>query len=1050
MSTGVRATAADAVEDRSKLPPFVGRDAELQVLRQAWRLAVAGDRQIVLISGDPGIGKTSLANELADEARAAGGWVLMGSAPPGRAVPYAPMVDALTEAARSAPLDVLARRPLLAHVVPEIGARIAGQPPTPQDREQLFWDAVGLLGDLSDLAPVLLILDDLHRADRSTVRMLQYVLPRTGDCPMLVIAAYCDTSVDRADPFSGLLTQLLADHGVSHMVLPGIAREAVPDILPSPSVIDAVWARSEGNPLFLAELLRHVDPSLPRVDPRTLPRSVELGVSRRLARLDGVTRQLLAVASLIGHEFSLELVAASGEVPWSRIAAATDEALDAGIIQPVVGSARFQFSHEVVRLAVERRVALHRGVQVHGKIRKALEESPATSAVDIARLAFHSAAAAPVGGSMSAARYASQAGDQAMVVLAYDEAAGWYGQALGLVTGIGRESSDVRCNLLLCLGDAHNRSGEKVRARAAYLEAAALAKILDDSQRLARATQALADQVANQVPAVERPVTLAAVAAPRPPAAWKPAIRTVTPPAPPPPAGPPPRPAARRRAVAPKPVAESAPAPSKPSKSVTPEPAPPKAGRPTKPARPPKAERPGSGAEPVAARAKARSIRRAPAATVAPRNEPEDLAEITGLTDDLAELAMPRPRPRTESRRADPVPPPAVPELDPDDFIDLEEHTPPAPELDPAWAGVYDPRPTTTWVRESTSDMVHSYSHGRVVNSLRARHSRVWGPEDVEERLRASDQIIEMATASEDDDLAMEGYGWRLVDRLEMGRVVQADEDIAAHAVLANASGDPRHRRDAATWSVMRAILDGRYLDARSALTDVMAFGERARDPHIALMVCAAQQYWLTLEWGTDDELAALLDAHRTHIPRDERGPAWRAALALLLARARRFDEARDELDAISDHELVTRPHDAVWLQMAACSIEAADMVGDTRVAFALAPHLDPFAERVVVGSRGFVCLGSAARYAGLAVAMLEDWELADRYFDMALQVNRRLGSPPQLAHTQADWGHALMARGRRTDRKRGEAMMVAGASLADDLEMRRLASATRLRRGGR
>ena len=336
------------------------------------------------------------------------------------------------------------------------------------------------------------------------------------------------------------------------------------------------------------------------------------------------------------------------------------------------------------------------------------------------------------------------------------------------------------------------------------------------------------------------------------------------------------------------------------------------------------------------------------------------------------------------------------------------------------------------------------------MSSLRARHSRVWGPDDIEERLRASDQIIEMATASEDDELALEGFGWRLVDRLELGRVVQADDDIASHAALANSSGDPRHRRDAATWAVMRALLDGRFLDARSAMTDVMAFGQRARDPRIATMVCAAQQYWLTLEWGSDDELSDLLESHRTQVPRAERGPAWRAALALLLARARRFDEARAELEQITDHELETRPHDAVWLQMAACSVEAADLVGDTRVALALAPHLDPFADRVVVGSRGLVCLGAASRYAGLAVAMLEEWDLADRYFETALQLNRRLDSQPQLAHTQANWGHALMARGRRTDRKRGEAMMTAGASLADDLEMRRLAAATRLRRSGR
>ena len=124
--------------------------------------------------------------------------------------------------------------------------------------------------------------------------------------------------------------------------------------------------------------------------------------------------------------------------------------------------------------------------------------------------------------------------------------------------------------------------------------------------------------------------------------------------------------------------------------------------------------------------------------------------------------------------------------------------------------------------------------------------------------------------------------------------------------------------------------------------------------------------------------------------------------------------------------------------------------MGDARIASALAPHLDPFAERVVVGPRGLVCLGSAARFAGVTMAMLEEWELADSYFDTALQVNRRLGSQPQLAHTQADWGHALMARGRRTDRKRGEAMMTAGGERGAPPEMRRLAAATRLRRVGR
>ena len=420
-----------------------------------------------------------------------------------------------------------------------------------------------------------------------------------------------------------------------------------------------------------------------------------------------------------------------------------------------------------------------------------------------------------------------------MVVLAYDEAAGWYGQALGLVTGIGRESSDVRCKLLLCLGDAHERLRRQDPRRAAYLEAATLAKVLDDSQRLARATQALSDQVAQQVPTVDRPAAAPTVAAPRPPAAWRPAIKTVTPPPAPPtppppgPPGPPPDAGLRLRGRRPRP-----PLPSPRSRPPSPATTPVAPNVTSKVKRVKARAEAKASAEPVTARPKVRTSRRSAQKSSTPTTgtrrstEVEDLAEITGLTDDLAEIATPRrARPQPPASQPpvtqspvtqppvtqSPVTQPPTPgrtlrrpcrtfrrpcrSWTPPTSSTWPTTTPRPPEADSAWAGVYDPRPTTTWVRENPASVGHSYSHERVVNSLRARHSRVWGPEDIEERLRASDQIIEMATGAEDDELALEGYGWRLVDRLEMGRVVQADEDIALHAALANASGDPRHRR---------------------------------------------------------------------------------------------------------------------------------------------------------------------------------------------------------------------------------------------------------------
>jgi len=329
--------------------------------------------------------------------------------------------------------------------------------------------------------------------------------------------------------------------------------------------------------------------------------------------------------------------------------------------------------------------------------------------------------------------------------------------------------------------------------------------------------------------------------------------------------------------------------------------------------------------------------------------------------------------------------------------------------------------------------------------ALRARHSRPWGPEDLDERLQASNQIVDIALATDDEELALEGYSWRIVDRLELGRLSQADEDIAAFAALASASGDPLHRRDAAAYSAMRAMLEGRFDDARSAFIDIRALAERAGDTKDT-QGDRDQRYWMSLEWGSE-ESAAAVEASLKALPL---GRAWAATVALLLARTRRYDDAREWLASISEHVLSTRPFDAEWMQMAVCALEAGALVRDSRIATIVGPLIQPYADRVVVLSRGLVCLGSTARFAGLAAATCGDWQLAERNFDNAVVVNRRLEAYPALAHTQAEWGWALLAQGRRADRSRAESFLAQARDLADELDMRRLAADIRVRRGGR
>ncbi len=1039
----MRGSAVDVVEgDRGSLPAFVDRVADIQELQQAWRRAFGGKRQVVLLAGEPGMGKTTLVERLAREVVGAGGRVLWGTCPPDPSTPYAPVAEILARAAAIAPTDVVSRYGVLAHIAPGLGARTSHVPPVPSDRRELFHAAAGLIAELASRSPILLVVDDLHRAHRSTVRLLQYVLSATREVPMLVVGTYCDTSVDRAHAVSSLLADLSGDPDVTHKVLDGLPLEAVRDILPNPAVVDTLWTRAEGNPLFLGELLRHVGTALPTVDPRTLPQSVDAGVARRLARMDAGTRQLLAVAAIIGPEFSLDTVARTGEVPPDRLLAAAEEAVAGEIIEPEGEPNSYRFVHDAVRSAVEHRVAANRGIHVHGRLAEELEKTPAVAEDHLVQLAFHAAGASPVGGSVSAAAHAAKAGDQALAQLAFDEAAEWYGVGLGLLVRHSGDAAQLKCRLLVSLGDAHDRAGEQVRARHSFLEAVAIARTVNDPGLISLAESALSRSpwpvpvhkpilskiplgTQNQHPFLmpEPPPVkllplgelLATASAPDVLPA-KPARRSTPQVA----AEQEMRAAAHRAAVAAEAAAHRSPPGSAPAQPSTKATTSAKAGA---KASAKAATKAATKAEPVSTKGKSRkatAAEPAAASVVAPVPTTPARARRRPAAAPVADVAPRRPM-------ADPY--------TPDDLSEL-------------WA---DPEPASTpmgWSEAPWDDDDHtpaSRHTGSRLSALRARHSRPWGPEDLEERLRASEQIVAIAEATDDGDLAMEGYAWRIADRMEMGRLSQADEDIAAFSNLANAIGDPIYRRDAAAYAAMRAIFEGRWDDARSALLDVKALAERAGDTK-ETPGGREQRYWMALEWGSDDAVAEV-EASLKALPV---GRAWAAQVALILARTRRYDEAQEWLGTMSEHVVTARPFDAEWMQMAACALEAGALVRDPRLATILLPLIQPYADQVVVLTGGLMCLGSTARFAGLAAATCGDWELADRNFDLAVGTNRKLEAYPALAHSQAEWGWALLAQGRRADNKRAESLLVQARDLADELDMRRLAADIRVRRGGR
>jgi predicted ATPase len=322
---------------------------------------------------------------------------------------------------------------------------------------------------------------------------------------VLVVASYCDTAVDRVHPLATLLDALAGVDDVTAVRLQGLGPDVVAAMVPDADLAEALAAHGEGNPLYLGELLREmrhtgrlgedgtVDGDVP-FDADLLPRSTEDLLHRRISRLRPATRRLLAVASVVGRPFDLELVAATEEVRTERLRASAADGVAAGLLEPAgAGDGRYRFPHSVTRRAAYRRLAPNTRVRLHRRVGEALERSSTEGddACRLAEMAAHFCAASPVGRSDVAARYAAAAGDAAMAVLAYETAADLYGRALALLDCSAPSSWSARCHLLLSLAEAQRQALEPVRARQALLEAATAAEAHDDARLLARVRDAL-------------------------------------------------------------------------------------------------------------------------------------------------------------------------------------------------------------------------------------------------------------------------------------------------------------------------------------------------------------------------------------------------------------------------------------------------------------------------------------------------------------------------------------------------------------------------------
>jgi hypothetical protein len=465
--------------------PFVGRDAEFDELVRGLDEAGEGSGLVFFLTGEPGIGKTRMMQELTRLARERGCQVAGGRCwEEGGAPAYWPWIQAVR--ALGGDFERLAP-----------GARGSVDPETARFR--LFDAAARFLLERARAQPLVVLLDDLHAADAASLVLLRFVGEMVPGAPLVVVGAYREREAqahERPELFAEL-----ARLG-PRLPLQGLGVEDVEAYVAGVTGADAsrpaaarLHVLTGGNPFFLGEALRLVEyedltDAGAVVDPvRPVPEEVRVLLRRRLADLSSDAVAALQVAAVVGREFQLGVLERTSDLGVARLLDVLVEAAEAGVIaEDPASPRRYAFVHELVRETLYDDLAPAERLELHRMIGAVLEEVYSNDLdPHLSEIARHLAAAAPLGDVEAALDYLVRAGDRAADQLAYEEAGVHYQRALGLLGGSEKTIRERRCELLLALGDARWRAGDTRAARTSFEEAADLARRLGDGEMLARA-----------------------------------------------------------------------------------------------------------------------------------------------------------------------------------------------------------------------------------------------------------------------------------------------------------------------------------------------------------------------------------------------------------------------------------------------------------------------------------------------------------------------------------------------------------------------------------
>jgi len=474
---------------------FVGRETERAEIRAALERAAAGQGGLVLLVGEPGIGKTRLADEASDDARALGFDVVWGRCWEGEAPPaYLPW----TQVMRAIPAPAGGHAAALAPVLPELGAAAAA------GEAAGFELAEAVLAELGAAAarrPHLVVFDDLHAADAGTLRLLEFVVRSLRGRPLLVLASFRDVEA-RLSPEGARLLGRVAREGRSlalARLAPGevaaLAAARVGRALPS-AIVDDLLRTTEGNPLFVGETVELLA-ARGELERRAgagpvVPSGVEDVIRGRLARLSPASRRALQIVSVLGREHDARLAAALiASHGIGDAEAALEEAEALGFFARVAG--RCRLSHVLVRDAIYESLPVRERRTLHLAASRLYEEAAGTDDAAF-EAAHHALLALPDGDATRAVALATQAAQELARRLAFEAAAEMYERALRVLPVV-PAAPLARCDLLVALARCLISSGAVAQAAARALEAAAIARAVGDGHRLAAAALAFGSEI---------------------------------------------------------------------------------------------------------------------------------------------------------------------------------------------------------------------------------------------------------------------------------------------------------------------------------------------------------------------------------------------------------------------------------------------------------------------------------------------------------------------------------------------------------------------------